>query len=297
MNIRPEKPTDYARIATINNTAFDNRASEPAIVALKRQYPRFDPDLSFVAEIDGVAVGNALFNPTVIRLMGEDVSAVNLAPIAVDPVYQGQGIGGALIEEGHRIAREKGCVVAFLLGHPTYYPRFGYQTHAYGASSVSVAKSGDATLPFRTPTPADLPALMTLWRHEENGVDFAIVPEDNLLWWLSPNSTIEARVYLRDDQIVGYSRHRRDVKQFLAIDGDTAQAMINTLAADNATIDLPLHPYSSTARALELSPDARTWEAGMAMELQPGPLPDYFEAVESGQRIGGRVIWDVAFEV
>jgi hypothetical protein len=138
---------------------------------------------------------------------------------------------------------------------------------------------------------------MALWRHEENGVDFAIVPEDNLLWWLSPNSTIEARVYLRDDEIVGYSRHGRDVKQFLAIDADAAQAMINTLAGDSDTIDLPLHPYSSTTRALELTPEARTWEAGMALEWQPGPLAAYFEAVKAGQRIGGRVLWDVAFEV
>jgi putative acetyltransferase len=297
MNIRPETPNDYARIAEINILAFENRADEATIVALKRQYSRFDPTLSLVAEIDGSVVGHALFNPTTIRLMGEDVSAVNLAPIAVEPTYQGQGIGGQLIQEGHRIAQENGFAVAFLLGHPTYYPRFGYQINAYGWSSVNVSTSAGDSLPFRAPMPDDVPALQALWRHEEDDVDFAIIPDDDFAWWISPNSMIDARVYLRDDKIVGYTRHGNDVRLFLAADGDAAQAMIKTLAGEQTAIDLPLHPHSATAKVLRLSPSAKTWDAGMALELNPSPLGDYFEAINSGDRIGGRVIWDVAFEM
>ena len=52
--------------------------------------------------------------------------ALALAPVAVLPAYQKQGIGGKLIVEGHRIARELGHNVIILVGHPDYYPRFGY---------------------------------------------------------------------------------------------------------------------------------------------------------------------------
>jgi predicted N-acetyltransferase YhbS len=177
MIIRPETVADYAAIAALNLRAFDNRMGEPTIVALSRQRLSFDPELSLVAEIDGRIVGHVLFMPHTVRLMDSDIRAVNLAPIAVDPTIQRQGIGGTLIEEGHRIAREKGYAFSFLLGHTSYYPRFGYRTHAYGASSVEVQiATTDAPLQSRPPLEEDIPALTALWRHEENGVDFALLP-------------------------------------------------------------------------------------------------------------------------
>jgi predicted N-acetyltransferase YhbS len=50
-----------------------------------------------------------------------------LAPVAVLPEYQNQGIGGKLIMEGHRLARELGYGSVIVVGHPAYYPRFGYK--------------------------------------------------------------------------------------------------------------------------------------------------------------------------
>lgn len=95
--IRPEQPTDYAAIAAVHVRAFENRASEALIVPLHRHRRAFDPDLSLVAEADGRIVGHALFSPQTIRLLGADVPAVNLAPIAVDGAWQRAGVGGRLI--------------------------------------------------------------------------------------------------------------------------------------------------------------------------------------------------------
>src|SRR2546423_8945763 len=141
MIIRPEGVDDYADIAGVNARAFDNRVSEPLIVSLLRHRRAFDPELSLVAEADDRIVGHVLFSPHTIRLLDQDVRAVNLAPLAILPEYQRQGIGRMLTEEGHRVAAAKGHTVSFLLGHATYYPRFGYRTRAYGVSETTVAAS------------------------------------------------------------------------------------------------------------------------------------------------------------
>src|SRR5262245_32971628 len=98
VTIRPERVADYPSIADVNAQAFDGRAAEPAMVALLRQGQRFDPGLSLVAEVESRVVGHALFTPYHVQLMGQAVSAVLLAPIAIYPEYQRRGLGGRLIE-------------------------------------------------------------------------------------------------------------------------------------------------------------------------------------------------------
>src|SRR6185436_7890925 len=107
LTIRSETPADYPAIAAVNVRAFSEQTGEAVLVALLRQRPAFDPELSLVAEQDGRVVGHVLFSPHTVRLLGESVSAVNLAPIAVDPAHQRQGIGQQLIEAGHSVARAK----------------------------------------------------------------------------------------------------------------------------------------------------------------------------------------------
>jgi len=124
--IRSERPGDYHAIAQVNALAFQ-ASGEPALVALLRATAPFDPDLSLVAVVDGEVVGHALFVAREMRIGGETVLAAELAPLAVRPDHQRSGIGGALLAEGHRRARAKGCALAYLLGHPSYYPRFGYR--------------------------------------------------------------------------------------------------------------------------------------------------------------------------
>ena len=301
MIIRPETPSDYSDIANINVRAFDERADEALIVSLSRHRSTFDPDLSLIAEDGGQIVGHALFSPLTIRLLGESVRVVNLGPIAVDPNVQKKGIGAALIAEGHAVARAKGYSLSFLLGHPTYYPRFGYQRHAFGASRLTLHEHNLPTndLDTRKPVEADLPVLHDLWLREEGGVDFSIDPGDQLIDWISPNPAITAQVYLRHEAIVGYTRIHRDEPYspgvFFAADGEAARMMAWQIGGGKP-VDLPLHPYSASAAALGM-PEANAWEAAMVCSLIPGAFEDYFAQVEAGTRIPGRPIWPVAFEV
>jgi putative acetyltransferase len=306
--IRPERVSDYAEIAALNARAFDNRTGEPLVVALQRQRRVFDPELSLVAESDGHVVGHVLFSPHQMRLLDVSVPTVNLAPIAVEPAYQRQGIGGKLIAEGHAVAASKGYTVSILLGHPTYYPRFGYQTHAYGSAQLTLSTTAPAPeqLEVHKPTDEDVAALCELWQREEQGVDMTLEPGRNLLDWLSPNPAIEAAVYLRDRAVVGYTRVHRDEptrpRYFLARDAETARAMVATLASklkpDEPAPEfvLPLHPFSASAQGLRQA-QCWAWEAGMACALGPSPLPDYLAALREKRRPAGRPLWPVAFDL
>ena len=304
VRIRPETIRDYPALAALHAHAFGERPAEALIVALHRQRPAFDPGLSLVAELNGRVLGHALFSPQTVRLLGQDVRAVCLAPIAVDPSAQRQGIGGQLIAAGHTIAREKGYALSFLLGHTSYYPRHGYLTRAYGASSLSLPTAGlpAPDLAARAPHEADIAALRALWRQAEADVDFALDPGGELLDWLSPNPAIAATVFLDGQELAGYTRvHAAAPAQprtFLARDAGVARRMAAHLAAQARAgeMTLPLHPAS--AGAVELGgAECRAWDAAMACPLQPSPFDAYYAEVAAGARAPGRVTWPVLFDL
>lgn len=298
--LRPETPADYATIAAIHIRAF-GRIEESVIVPLLRQRQQYDPELSLVAEQDGRVIGHALFMPYRIRLMNADVNVICLAPIGIDVAFQKQGIGSALIAEGHRIAQHKNYALSFLLGHTDYYPRFGYNMGMFGLSSIQVTASPEADILRPKPVQESyLPALLDLWQREESRVDFAIVPEMSLIDWLSPNPLVQSEVYLKHGAIVGYTRIQTGetprVLVFLAQNAEAAQSMVATLTKNNQPITLPLHPFSASAAAFG-TPKAEAWQAAMACSLMPGVLDEYKAQVESGKRPPGRVIWGTAFEL
>lgn len=296
ITVRSETTADYPAIARVNARAFDTSPSVALIPTLHRHRRRFDPELSLVAEVDGQIVGHVLFSPQTIRILGENVEAVNLSPLAVAPEYQQQGVGGALVEQGHAVASAKGYALSFLIGHPPYYPRFGYQQKAFGSASLKVATAGFAAgeLETRPPTEADLPFLHDLWLHEEGSVDFAIDPGADLLEWFSPNPEIKTLVYLRAGEIVGYARvHRHKARYFLARDPDTAQQMAQQIGEQ---VELPLHPYSASAAALGV-PEHSIWEAAMVCPFASSPFADYYSQVQADTHIQGRPIWGVEFDL
>ena len=81
---------------------------------------------SLVAERDGGVVGHVLFSRMDVQADGAALSAAGLAPVSVSPMLQGQGIGDALIRAGLGDLRAQGVAISFVLGHESYYPRFGY---------------------------------------------------------------------------------------------------------------------------------------------------------------------------
>ncbi|WP_028067062.1 GNAT family N-acetyltransferase [Solirubrobacter soli] len=123
MSIRPEQPGDYARIRELDLAAFAPSTFEAELVDALRAADDHVPGLCLVDdELRGhVTISHAH--------VGEH-PALGLGPIAVDPAHQHEGIGTALMQEAiERASRTEYPLIA-LLGHPTYYPRFGFRPAA-----------------------------------------------------------------------------------------------------------------------------------------------------------------------
>lgn len=126
MIIRPETNEDRQAIFNINLQAF-NSNTEPELVDRLRDSDWFIPDLSLAAEQNGVLVGHALFTRLTSRRENGDIAIViSLGPVAVLPELQNQGIGSKLIREGLKKCAALGYGAVVLVGHPEYYPRFGF---------------------------------------------------------------------------------------------------------------------------------------------------------------------------
>ncbi|AKB26404.1 GCN5-related N-acetyltransferase [Methanosarcina sp. MTP4] len=134
LNIRPETPSDYPGISEVNDLAFWQPA-EGKLVEKLRQNPKFVPELSLVAEIDGKIVGHILFLPVVVKSGAgneeyeeyKEYETISLAPVSVRPEFQKQGIGSRLIKEGLETCKKLGYGSVIVLGHPEYYSSFGFE--------------------------------------------------------------------------------------------------------------------------------------------------------------------------
>jgi len=125
--IRQETPGDYGAVYNLTKSAFAGTehcdGDEQELPERLRAREQYIPELSLVAELGGRMVGHILFSP--ITVGGHP--ALCVGPVSVLPQFQRRGIGGALIEEGHAVARSLGFSLCVLVGHEDYYPRFGYE--------------------------------------------------------------------------------------------------------------------------------------------------------------------------
>ena len=124
-NIRPERPEDQAAIHQVNHDAFGQETEARLVDALRRS-PAFVPELSLVAVEEGRVLGHILFTRIVLKDGAQRHQALALAPLAVTPDMQERGVGSALVRRGVGDARDLGHRVVIVLGHPEYYPRFGF---------------------------------------------------------------------------------------------------------------------------------------------------------------------------
>jgi len=131
ITIRQEKTADYKAVFEIIESAFKSEQfsdhTEQFLVERLRKSNAFVPELSIVAEIKHEIVGHILLTKLKIKNDQNQFDSLALAPVSVLPKYQGNGIGGMLIEKAHQTAKELGYQSIVLLGHEKYYPRFGYQ--------------------------------------------------------------------------------------------------------------------------------------------------------------------------
>ena len=122
MQIRLERPADVAAVHAINKAAFETSAEAVLVDSLRGQAA---PIVSLVADHDGSVVGHILFSPVSLTGHGE-LKIMGLAPMAVVPAQQRRGIGSALVREGLEHCRALGFGAVVVLGHPGFYPRFGF---------------------------------------------------------------------------------------------------------------------------------------------------------------------------
>lgn len=123
MHIRPEQPEDGAAIRQVVTAAFGQTAEADLVDRLRAHGKA---RVSLVAEADGQLVGHILFSEVTLDVNPQAINVIGLAPLAVAPAWQKQGVGSQLTQVGLAACRAAGYDAAIVLGHPEYYPRFGF---------------------------------------------------------------------------------------------------------------------------------------------------------------------------
>jgi len=123
--IRSERREDLEAIHEVNRLAF-GQEDEALLVRSIRNSSHFIPELSLVASQKGQIVGHILFSMISIEGQHGIKPVLSLAPMAVHPEVQNQGIGSKLVREGLKRCRNLRHEIVIVIGHPHYYPRFGF---------------------------------------------------------------------------------------------------------------------------------------------------------------------------
>jgi putative acetyltransferase len=123
IQVREETRGDMPAVRAVNRVAF-GRIQEVDLVDRLRKTCR--ELLSLVAIAEMGVVGHILFTPVEIFGPAGSIKGAGLAPVAVVPEFQKRGVGTALIRAGIKKLKQKGCPFIVVLGHPGYYPRFGF---------------------------------------------------------------------------------------------------------------------------------------------------------------------------
>jgi len=121
--VREEANQDHEAVRQINRRAFDQEEEGQLVDALRAgNFAR----ISLIAETDKQVVGHIMFSDLAIITTNGTIAALALAPMAVLPDFQRQGIGSALVRRGLEICKVRGHRIVVVLGHPDFYPRFGF---------------------------------------------------------------------------------------------------------------------------------------------------------------------------
>ena len=126
-------PKDIDEVRLLNDKAFGQPVEGHIVDKLRQSCNRI---LSLVAISNNKIVGHIMFSPVTIETQEVVIQGMGLAPMAVLPELQNQGIGSILVKEGLRIIRNMSYPFVIVLGHKKYYPRFGFERASkYGLKS------------------------------------------------------------------------------------------------------------------------------------------------------------------
>lgn len=133
VTIREEKPGNERQIRVVNQRAFSQNEEADIVDKLRQTCPNA---ISLVALSGDQVVGHILFTPVIIQEKERSITGMGLAPIAVLPEFQRQGTGSKLVKAGLDLVKKAKYPFIIVLGHPTYYPRFGFiRASRYGVAS------------------------------------------------------------------------------------------------------------------------------------------------------------------
>jgi putative acetyltransferase len=151
--IRPENADDADAVRAVHRAGFPTDAEARLVDRLRANG---QARVSLVAEMDGGVVGHILFTPVSLAAPAGCSPGLGLAPLAVLPGRQRCGVGSVLVREGLTACRQTECAFVVVLGHPAYYPRFGFRR----ASEVGLANEygADAAFMVLELQPGSLPA-------------------------------------------------------------------------------------------------------------------------------------------
>jgi putative acetyltransferase len=122
MIIRTEIEKDWQAVYALNRSAFGTESEANLVETLRK---RVHPIISLVAEDNKIIVGHILYTPVSLSEY-PDIKIMGLAPMGVLPGFQRKGIGSALVRTGLESCKQLGYGAVVVLGHPEYYPRFGF---------------------------------------------------------------------------------------------------------------------------------------------------------------------------
>ena len=124
--VRPERPEDFAGVRRTVQLAF-GRVNEADLVERVRESDYYVPELALVAERDGDVVGYVMLSDVELRGSRSSLAVLGLAPLAVRPDVQHEGVGVALVERGLAGAEARREPLVVVVGNPRYYTRFGFE--------------------------------------------------------------------------------------------------------------------------------------------------------------------------
>lgn len=304
IEVRLEGAGDEGAVDAAVTRAFGCADEANLVRMLRDRQPGFRRELSICAWDGRQLVGYLALIPVAMRLLGGRLPAAAVAPVAVIPSRQRQGIGGQLLAFGHRRARQQGLRVAFLNGHPDYYPRHGYRAcFGFARTTYRPEAIPDPTVDLEAwPVVAeDLPWLVACDEREWGEVDFTwprtAAPAEwsvagvNAVVWRTPDGRRAAYAMTR----AGQRRPGVALEAILGDDPELVRQVIRRLKPASS----PNHPAGWLARevldAAWAQSQVTAGAAAMAIELVDGALEAYRAALAAGTRLPGACNWPLPF--